>query len=81
MKGYVNDELAKISKEAVVAYIKTLNRHLPGQTEKTRNFSQDSRDLIPGSPEYEAGVLTTTPRRLTAFTSHWFRKLTILYIL
>jgi hypothetical protein len=33
----------------------------------TKNLSQDSRspgrDLKPGPPEYEAGVLTTRPRR------------------
>jgi hypothetical protein len=39
--------------------------------ESTKNFSQDSRsadqDLKPGPPEYEAGVLTTLPRRRPIF--------------
>jgi hypothetical protein len=47
---------------------KVLSRSLPGRTEKNReNFSQDSRssgrDFNLGHPEYEAGALTTRPRR------------------
>jgi hypothetical protein len=41
---------------------------LEGLRKTTKNLSQDSRspgrDLNPGPPEYEAGVLTTRPRRL-----------------
>jgi hypothetical protein len=48
--------------------LKVLSRHSPGRTEISHeNLSQDSRspglDSNPGSPEYEAGVLTTRPRR------------------
>jgi hypothetical protein len=55
-------------KEAVVAYLKALSRHFPGQTEgKQEKLIQDSRspghDLKPGAPKYEKGVLTTEPRR------------------
>jgi hypothetical protein len=44
---------------------------LPGGAEENHeNFSQDSwspgRDLNPGPPEYEAGMLTTLPRRSVA---------------
>jgi hypothetical protein len=42
---------------------------LEGLRKATTNFSQDSwssdRDLIHGPPEYEAGVSTTRPRRVT----------------
>jgi hypothetical protein len=48
---------------------KVLSRHSSGESEENHgNFSQDSRytrrDLNPGPPEYEAGVLSTCPRRL-----------------
>jgi hypothetical protein len=40
---------------------------LEGLRKTTKNFSQYScylgRDMNPGSPEYEAGVLATRPRR------------------
>jgi hypothetical protein len=40
---------------------------LEGLRKTTKNLSQDSRypgrDLKPGPPEYEAGALTTRPRR------------------
>jgi hypothetical protein len=43
------------------------SRHLPEWTGDTRNPRQDSRssgrDLNPGPPEYELGVVTTRPRR------------------
>jgi hypothetical protein len=60
-------------KEAVVAWFKVLSRHLPGRTEENhKNLSQDSwfpgRDLNPGPPEYETGVLTTRPRLLVTKT-------------
>jgi hypothetical protein len=47
---------------------KVLAQYSPVGTEKnTKNLSQDSwcldRDLNRGPPEYEAGVLTTPPRR------------------
>jgi hypothetical protein len=47
---------------------KVLPRKSSGGTkEKQETLSQDSRspgrDLKPGPPEYEAGVLTTGPRR------------------
>jgi hypothetical protein len=49
---------------AVVASFNVLSRYMPGQNEEnTKNLSQDSRssgrDLNPGPPKYEAGVLTT----------------------
>jgi hypothetical protein len=48
---------------------KVISRHSPGETEKNdENLSPDNwfpgRDLNPGLPEYEVGVLTTLPRRL-----------------
>jgi hypothetical protein len=47
--------------------VKVLHQNLPGRTEKTtENLNHDSlspgRNLNPGSPEYEAGVLTTRPQ-------------------
>jgi hypothetical protein len=48
-----------------VPYFKVLSRHLPGGTEENyeKTHSQDSwstaRDLKPGPPEYEAGVIIT----------------------
>jgi hypothetical protein len=47
---------------------KVLFHHSPGWTEENdENYSQDSRspcrDLSSGPFEYEAGVLTTLPRR------------------
>jgi hypothetical protein len=64
----VNDELERISKEAVVAYFKPILRRLSGGTEENHvNQSQGGRstghDLNPGSLEYEAGALTTRPPR------------------
>jgi hypothetical protein len=49
-------------------------RHYPGislyrmrKTTKTSQYTQcPGRDLNPGSPEYEAGMLTTLPRILVA---------------
>jgi hypothetical protein len=48
-------------------------RYLPGGNEKTtKSLSQDSwspgRDLNPEPAEYEAGILTTGPRRLVSGT-------------
>jgi hypothetical protein len=68
----VNTELERICKVAVVAYLKVLSRHLPGRTEENHeNLSQVSRspvrDLNPGTPEYEAGVLSTRPRLSVEF--------------
>jgi hypothetical protein len=61
----VNDELEKMWKEAVVAF-KLLSRHLSEGTDEYHETPQDSRppgrDLNPGPPEYEAGVLTTLPK-------------------
>jgi hypothetical protein len=64
----MNNALEKIWKEAVVTLFQVLSRHLPGGTEKFHeNLIQDNnclaRDLNPGPPEYEAGVLTTRLRR------------------
>jgi hypothetical protein len=48
-------------KEAVVACLKALSRHIRGEIKKT--LSQDSRSpgrrLSPGPPEYKAGVPIT----------------------
>jgi hypothetical protein len=69
MKGRLaNYELERMWKKADVAQCKVLLRYLPGGTEENHeNLSQDNRspgrDLGPGTPEYEAGVLTTLPRR------------------
>jgi hypothetical protein len=68
MKGrYVNDKLERMWKVAVVAYFKQLSQYFPRETEEKHKKSQSSRspcrDLNPGLPEYEAGVLTTRPRR------------------
>jgi hypothetical protein len=54
--------------EAVVAFFQAyLHILLDGLRKTTKNLSQDigcpDRDLSPGPPEYEAGVLATRPRR------------------
>jgi hypothetical protein len=63
----VSNELERMWKEAVVAF-KVLSRQLPGETERNHETPVrivGLRDEIcnPGPPEYEAGVLTTRPRR------------------
>jgi hypothetical protein len=49
---------------------------LEGLEKITKNLSQDSRspsrDLKPGPPEYEAGALTTQPRRSVPSTYVYF---------
>jgi hypothetical protein len=50
-----------------MAYFKLLSWNLPGGTEENHeHLNLDSlspcRDLNPGPPEYEAGLLTTQPR-------------------
>jgi hypothetical protein len=55
-----------VEKKVVVAYFKVLSRKLPGDAERNdKKLSQDilppGRDLNPGPPEYEAGMLTTPP--------------------
>jgi hypothetical protein len=46
---------------------KALSLHSPGGTEENyKKLTQDSRDLNPGPPEYETGMLTTLPRRSMA---------------
>jgi hypothetical protein len=61
----MNDEMERICKEAVMPYFKVLSKHFPTGTDE--NLDQGSRypcrDMNPGPPEYEAGVLTTQPRR------------------
>jgi hypothetical protein len=59
--------------EMVVAYFVLLTRHLPEGSEKnTKTLIQDSRspglDLKAGPSLYEAGVLTTSPRRSLELT-------------
>jgi hypothetical protein len=53
-------------KEPIVAHFKVLSQHLPGGTEESHERTQNSRfpgrDLNPGSPKHEAGVLITRPR-------------------
>jgi hypothetical protein len=49
-------------------------QHLPGRTgENNEQLSQDSlspgRDLNPGPPQYDAGVLTSRPRRTSYSTA------------
>jgi hypothetical protein len=56
--------------------IKELSRHLPGRTEENHEqLSQDSRspsqDLNAGPQEYEAGVVSTRPRR-SVIASHFY---------
>jgi hypothetical protein len=62
----VNKELERKWKEAVVAQLTVLSRHLSGGTEenheKPHNSRSPGRDSNPGPPEYEAGVLTTRSR-------------------
>jgi hypothetical protein len=63
---YVNYEFESIWKEAFVAYFKVLSRHSLEEMRKTPiTLSEDSRypgrNLNPGPPEYQAGVLTTQP--------------------
>jgi hypothetical protein len=64
----MNDEMERKWKEAVVAYFRYKpGICLDGLRETTKTLSQDSvspgRYLNPRSPEYEAGLLTTLPRR------------------
>jgi hypothetical protein len=64
----VNDKLQRMWKEAAVASFKALFWHLPGGIEENhKKLSQDSRypgqHLNPIHPAYEAGVITTRPRR------------------
>jgi hypothetical protein len=64
----VNDELERIVKRRSSHMFKVLAGHSTGGTEESQEtISQDSqspgRDLNPEAPEYEAGVLTTRPRR------------------
>jgi hypothetical protein len=64
----VNNELERMWKEAAVALFKELSRHLTGRTEETHeNLIQTSlslgRNLNPGSPRYEAEVITTLLQR------------------
>jgi hypothetical protein len=56
----VNNELETMSKEVVVAYVEVLSRHLFARTEETETcqvIRSSCRDLNPGPPEHEAGVL------------------------
>jgi len=60
----VNDELKRMWKEAVVAYLRYVSQHLPEGTEKNHEKHQrvsrsSSRDLNTGYIKHVAGVLTT----------------------
>jgi hypothetical protein len=62
--------MARISSQVTPNYNKTMQQeHFTGETEENyeQSHSQDNRspgrDFSPGPPEYEAGVLTTRPRR------------------
>jgi hypothetical protein len=64
----VNNELRRMRKEAIVAQFEVLSWHLPGKVEENlevliRDSSSSGRGFNWGSPEYEAGVLPTLPRR------------------
>jgi hypothetical protein len=68
----VNEDFESMRNEAVVASFKALSRHLSGGTEENYEYiSQDNwspyQALNPGPPKYEAGVLTTLPRRSVYF--------------
>jgi K+-transporting ATPase c subunit len=62
----MNNTLEGIWKEAVVAQCFLLSLYFLGRTKRNHEKHQDGRsqgrDLNPGPPEYEAGVLTTRPR-------------------
>jgi hypothetical protein len=81
---------------AVVAYFKVLSRESSGGTEENQeNLSQNSlfldRDLNPGPPKYETGVLNTRPWRsvfrakfqyvflIALMRSKWFAHRIVLY--
>jgi hypothetical protein len=58
-----NEELARMWKEAIVAYFKTVSHNFPRNTEEDHeNLCQEiqlrCRHSNPGPPKYEAGVLT-----------------------
>jgi hypothetical protein len=59
----VNNELERMCMEAVVALFKVQSQHLPGGTEEIQEKTQPLSGLRFEPPEYEAGVLTTRPRR------------------
>jgi hypothetical protein len=62
----VNDEIERIVRERQSPNFKVLSRHSLGGTEGNQEKPQDipspGRDMNPGSPKYEARVLTTRPR-------------------
>jgi hypothetical protein len=62
----VNDELERVWRKRLWPNFMVLFQHSPGRTEENhRNPSIDSwspgKDLKPGPPEHETGVLTTPP--------------------
>jgi hypothetical protein len=61
------ERIGKTLKEAVVAYLKLLYWHLPGEAEENYGLIKAShspvRDLNSETPEYEAAVLRTVLRR------------------
>jgi hypothetical protein len=59
----VNYELKRMWKKRSWRNFEVLSQDLPGGTEENHENCRDSRDLNPGPPEYESGVLTTGPRR------------------
>jgi hypothetical protein len=44
----------------IMVYFKILSHTLPGKAEGNHKNIRITRDLIPGFPEYKAGLLTTT---------------------
>jgi hypothetical protein len=52
---------------------------LEGLRKTKKNLSQDrwslDRDINPGHPEHEAGVITTQPRHSVGNTGDWFLEL------
>jgi hypothetical protein len=64
----VINELGRVWKETIVALFNVLYQHMPWRDSgKPKNLRQDSRspgrDLNPGLPQYDTGVLITQLRR------------------
>jgi hypothetical protein len=67
----VSDELDTMWKERSWPDLKVLSQHLDGLRKTTKSFriaGLQAKILSPGPPEYEAGMLTTRPKRSMPIT-------------